>query len=66
MYGHNMLPTLAIMELEPIPEFRTKVGNSSADQTYIMANAAETPNFPTLDRTSVIQYKAETEKMVDN
>ena len=46
------------MELDPIPEFLTIVGKSSADQTYITAKAADTPNLPMFARATVIQLRA--------
>ena len=60
MYGLTIAPTRAIIELEPTPEFLTIVGKSSADQTYITANAAEIPNLPTFAKTTVIHFRAVT------
>ena len=58
IYGQTIPPTRAIIELEPIPEFLTIVGNNSADQTYITANAADTPNFPMFANATVSQFIA--------
>ena len=45
-------PTPEKAALAPIAEFLTTVGNSSAEKRYIVANAAEDPNFPIIDRTN--------------
>jgi len=47
-----------IIELEPMPEFLTGVGNNSAVHTNITPNEAETPNLPMLARVTVNQLRA--------
>ena len=54
MYGDIMPPMLANVELNPIPAFLITVGYSSADQTYMIANAAEIPTFPSIANVTVI------------
>ena len=46
IYGASILPTLAIAELDPIPEFLTTVGYSSADHTYSVARPPVIQLFP--------------------
>ena len=46
------------MELDPIPEFLTIVGNNSADQTYMIAKAADIPNLPMFASATVIHFVA--------
>ena len=52
IYGASILPTLAIAELDPIPEFLTTVGYSSADHTYSVPKAPVIQLLPT--KASVI------------
>lgn len=42
IYGAIIVPTWAIVELKPIAEFRSSVGNSSAVCSIITANTALT------------------------
>ena len=54
IYGAIIAPTPEKVALAPIAEFLTTVGNSSAENRYIVANAADDPNFPIIDRTNTI------------
>ena len=52
-------PTPENAALAPMAEFRTTVGKSSTEKRYIVANAAEEPNFPIIDSTKTTVSVAE-------
>lgn len=55
MKGEIIPPTRAQHELNPIPVLRMAVGKTSAEMTYIVANAAVENNFPT-KANAVVKY----------
>ena len=50
MYGASIAPTPEKAALAPIAEFLTTVGKSSAEKRYMVAKAADDPNFPIIDK----------------